>query len=233
MVFGCGTMAGLLVVGAAVGSVRLLVGSVGDDPEPQAEISDPKPRETLGVEKLEICKLIEGKSYIRANKEYRIEAKDEYVDSKNPEGFRVISNSCAWKIPSDAGGSWEFTFSFDAFASAPEGRSMVDAATNNYKESEGAIEKELGSLEDDGELDLSGGKGRYFLADSDSGEDMRKFVLLGQAENAVYEIKLEDVTDPSRRVGEPADKQDFLEEARPMAEQMQRAFSKLLPDDGA
>jgi hypothetical protein len=139
-----------------------------------------------------------------------------------------LENSCAWEVPSSAGGELHFNFVYFIALESLDGVAMTDVAIDAYR-AQGVA---LADVYDEGPEGVGalGDEANYFYS-SDISDGRPGFVLAARADNVLVMLKLDDVTEQGNgSLGEWTG-EDFLGEARETANHALEVLVALSPDD--
>ncbi|WP_148046379.1 hypothetical protein [Halostreptopolyspora alba] len=223
LMFGCGTLAALLVFGSIVGVGKIIGSSFasssssGDDAS--GVESSREPRESVPPELLDLCELIELENLMGAAQGNRVDEKDDYVDSvtEGSGGPRTVSDSCDWEVVGNEGRNWSFGITYVAHMEGDDGKSIPELANNSFDEFVGNVNDE--QVDSEGKVEGMEGRSRYFYESYDNQEDVYSFIRLSGS--GVYQIDLKGV-DVSR--------QEFRAEVVKVSSYIDGALERHTPD---
>ncbi|MBB4929810.1 hypothetical protein F4561_000630 [Lipingzhangella halophila] len=192
VVFLSGTIAALLVFGAAVGIFRFFFSSLVSGGGQQAGA---EPRESLPPGQLDLCEQaessLEGDHLIE-----RVDTgePDDSAESDPSADVRTVEDECQWKIEDRSESEserveWDLTLSYTAIADS-SGKPKEDIADERFKEVQNGLESdfsEVGLQTETGEV----GDEAYYLNGS-SGEDPQEILysLAVKTNSSFYKISM-------------------------------------------
>jgi predicted nucleic acid-binding Zn-ribbon protein len=229
LMFGCGTVAALVMVGGVVGIVRSLTSDSGVSGGEPGVVESRQPRETMPPELLDLCELVEAQSLMSASPYNRTEEEDDYIDTATGSEDvdpRTVSDECAWEVTAGSASVWQFELSYRAFIETEGPESLSELADEEYRGRVDASAGEGPRPEAEGPVAGMSGESHYWYRTSDTDGDSYELVRI--VKSGVYEVRL---TGPDESTSEPVAEQDFRRELLQATPFLDRAFERHIPDE--
>ncbi|MFC3997133.1 hypothetical protein ACFOVU_14465 [Nocardiopsis sediminis] len=233
---GCGTIAGLSVVGLVVGGIQALAGiaaspSGADNPSVGAGATG-EPQETLDPGTLDLCSTtLPTTSTINVT---RTDSDEDYVDTAEDEGSavadRTVSDSCQWTLIPDYQyiDPWELDFSYRANIPSEDGGDPVELASAEFEDRQNTIGDAVSTVESEGDGALADRSSYVYGASADD-PDLTSYAVVAQTRSAVYEIRL--TAAPVADDGELVPQAAFEHEVDKMITRLEIDLGLWIPED--
>jgi hypothetical protein len=195
---GCGTIAGLAVVGAVIGGAQALTGmaTTADSPDEPgiAGGGTGRPQATLDPGTLDLCSTtVPTTSSINVT---RLDEDDDYVDTELEQDSetrgRTVSDACEWDLVPDYEyfEPWAFTLSYRAEIPSAEGEDPVAVANEEFEDRVADLDSQVASVTEEGDGEYAD-RSYFVYGPSQENAADTAYTVVAQTRSAVYEIGLE------------------------------------------